>query len=410
MVVELDTTLAELHAEYGTSSGLVVDLYRTYTHLDLHENFPREEVLAEDEDPSLYCTKNVSIPRFKQWALNSRTIRHLPLVGPADVILYLPYNSRENIQRALDQFPKHQHPRIKFVDLNSPHIASERKMVIAGKSLVYWRLKSWMVGEDCVVPPDVSYTINDKRFLAHPKIPTPCLEMVSLHRGNNSLAALVKHSLPFVVKFCRCSSGQGTYIVGNESERACMLQAVHRPHCGVNFIVGSRDGPPPRFLGATEHVVTDNGIWVGGIINYEAQRDLKERLQDTIAAVTEALQEVSYVGWVGIDVIFDLNDQPLVVDLNARIAAGIGLALFSNHFLSMGFPFAEMLTVSFCGPAWIIYDMVDAHIKTGKVIVTLSTEVSEVESVASLVFGDKTREGLKAMGGWIRDTVATCRN
>lgn len=39
MVVELDTTLAELYAEHDMPWPLVVDLYRTYTHIDLHDNF-----------------------------------------------------------------------------------------------------------------------------------------------------------------------------------------------------------------------------------------------------------------------------------------------------------------------------------------------------------------------------------
>ncbi|KAJ5955961.1 hypothetical protein N7501_010240 [Penicillium viridicatum] len=424
MVVELDTTLAELHAEHGLPWPLVVDLYRTYTHIDLHDNFPRERVFVEDEDPSIYCSEE-GLARFKQWALNSRTIRHLPMVGPADVILYLPHNSNGNIQRALNQFPKHQHPKIQYVGLDSPHMAKDRKMAVKGKKLIYWRPKSWMVGEDCLVPPEVSYTLNDKRFLIHPDIPTPSLEMVSLLREDQR-DTITSYEMPFVVKFCRCSSGQGTYIVTTEEERQHMLDAVHRyrerggidvqvsefvhskrPHYGVNFFVG-HGSSQPRFLGATEQVVTKSGVWVGGIIDYQVQEDLERGLRDTIAAVARTLQQSSYVGWVGIDVIFDHNDRPLVVDLNVRIAAGIGIVLFSKHFLSVGLPFAQMDTISFHGPASEIYDALSAEIESGQVIVTLSAEVTETESVASVVFGAPNREELSVVRDWIRVQLSTC--
>ena len=423
MVVELDTTLAELYAEHDMPWPLVVDLYRTYTHIDLHDNFQRERVFAEDEDSSIYYSEQNNIHRFKKWALNSRTIRHLPMVGPADVLLYRPHNSRDNIQRALNQFPKHQHPNAQYVDLDSPEMATDRRRVIKNKRLIYWRPKSWMVGEDYLVAPELSYTLNDKRFLNLPEIPTPALKMISLvHEDQRHV--VVCHRLPFVVKFCRCSSGQGTYIVTNEEERLQMLDAVrryreregmevqisefihsNRPHYGVNFFIGRSDSP--RFLGATEQIVTKNGVRVGGIIDYQMQEELERRLRDTIAAVARKLQQSSYMGWVGIDVIFDVNDRPLVVDLNARIAAGIGVVLFSKHFLSIGLPFAQMETVSFDGPASLTYDAISAKIESGRVIITLSAEVTETEFVASVVFGGRTRDELIAVGDWIRETLLT---
>ncbi|KAJ5515580.1 hypothetical protein N7527_007140 [Penicillium freii] len=155
-------------------------------------------------------------------------------------------------------------------------------------------------------------------------------------------------------------------------------------------------------------VLHSSGVWVGGIIDYQAQEDLERGLRDTIAAVARTLQQSSYVGWVGIDVIFDHNDRPLVVDLNVRIAAGIGIVLFSKHFLSAGFPFAQMDTISFYGPASEIYDALSAEIESGQVIVTLSAEVTETESVASMVFGARNREDLNVVRGWIRDQLSTC--
>ena len=42
-IIELDTTVAGLYTAHGVSWPLVVDLYHNYTHIDLHDNFPREK-------------------------------------------------------------------------------------------------------------------------------------------------------------------------------------------------------------------------------------------------------------------------------------------------------------------------------------------------------------------------------
>lgn len=60
------------------------------------------------------------------------------MVGPADVILYLPYNSRDNIEMTLSQFPERQHPKVKYIDLDSPYMSNDWKMAIKDKKLVYW--------------------------------------------------------------------------------------------------------------------------------------------------------------------------------------------------------------------------------------------------------------------------------
>ena len=120
------------------------------------------------------------------------------------------------------------------------------------------------------------------------------------------------------------------------------------------------------------------------------------------------MKESSYIGWVGIDVIFDQNDRPLVVDLNARMAGGMGLCLFSKHFLSLGLPLAWTHTLSFCGPASKVYDLLSTKIESGQVIVTLSAEVSSSESMVSVVFAGKDRDDLLAVCQWIQDTLPTC--
>ena len=427
-IVELDTTIAELYTAHGVSWPLVVDLYHNYTHIDLHENLPQEKVFAEDEDPAIYYNGEENLHRFIKRALCFRTIRFLPVVGPAAVIVYLHDNVRANIQRALDRFPENQRPMIEYINLDDPHMAKARKLLMRDKGLIYWRPKSWMCKEDCLVAPDTSYAINDKRFLTQPDIPTPDIQTVRLH-CEDSKASLVNHPLPFVVKFCRCSAGQGTFLVVTEDARRKMLDAVtryrerggeevqvwefvrsERPHYGVNFFLGRHTSPGPRFLGATELISSKEGAWLGSIMDYHAQEDLERLMRPSVSAVARILKESSYIGWVGIDVIVDQHDRPLVVDLNARMAGGIALCMFSKHFLSLGLPLARIHTLSLYGPASTAYDLLSTKVESGQVIITLSAEVSDSESMVSVVFGGKDRDDLHAVCQWIQDRLPICPN
>ncbi|KJK60339.1 ATP-grasp domain protein [Aspergillus parasiticus SU-1] len=427
-VVELDTTVAELHTTHGVEWPLAVDLYHTYTHLDLHDHFRRETRFVEDEDPEVYYKGDANFERFRQWALCFKTIRFLPMVGPGLVLLHVPQNFRNNIERALSQFPERQRPIVQYIDLDTSNFEVDRQSALEGRKLVYWRPKSWMSKESCLVAPEVSYELNDKRFLSHPGIPTPTMEIIQLAQPKQQ-EYLARRPLPFVVKFCRCSSGQGTFIVTTEEARHQMLDALSRyvtrggeevqlselvrskrPHYGVNFFVDDNETTEPEFLGATEQVSTQDGVWVGGIIDYNEQGDLERALRDTISAVAHTLRQSTYIGWVGIDVIFDHHDRPLVVDLNARMAGGIALSLFSKHFLSLGLPLAQVDTVSFAGPASRIYDILSAEIESGQIIVTLAMEISDADSMASVVFGGQTRDDLITTHQWIQDRLLTSLN
>ena len=263
----------------------------------------KRKVFTEDEDPGIHYNGEENLHRFKKWALCFKTIRFLSMVGSAAAILYLPYNLRANIQRALDPLPESQRPKIEYIDLDDPHMAEARKLIIRDKRLVYWRPKSWMCKEDCLVAPDTSYTINDKRILTHPDIPTPTIETVR-PKCKGSQGSLLSHRLPFVVKFCLCSSGQGTFLVVTEDARREMFDAItryrerggeevqlwefvrsERPHYGVHFFNGGHRSPGPQFLGATELISSKEGAWVGSIIDYHAQEELEQLLQGTVLAV-----------------------------------------------------------------------------------------------------------------------------
>ncbi|KAE8339938.1 hypothetical protein BDV24DRAFT_152339 [Aspergillus arachidicola] len=349
-VVELDTTVAELHTTHGVEWPLA-----------------RETRAVEDEDREVYYKDDGNFEWFRQWALCFKIIRFLPMVGPGLVILHVPQDFRNNIERALSQFSEHQRPIVQYIDLDSSNFEVDRQSALEGRKLVYWRPKSWMSKESCLVAPEVSYELNGKQFLSHLGIPTPAMEIIQLAQPKQQ------------------DSGQGTFIVTTEEARHQILDAMSR-------------------------YVTRGGEEVGGIIDYNEQGDLERALRDTISAVALTLRQSTYIGWVGIDVIFDHHDRPLVVDLNARMAGGIALSLFSKHFLSLGLPLAQVDTVSFAGPASRIYDILSAKIESGQIIITLAMEISDADSMASVVFGGQTRDDLTTTHQWVQDRLLTSLN
>jgi hypothetical protein len=416
-----DTTLAELYTKYGTNSPLVIDLHPPFTHIDIHPSLPRESVFIEDEDPNIYGQSLADLHNFRRRILCFQTILFIKVIGPADVILHLTDdNDKESIQRALEGLPPTQRARPVYVDLDSPSFKNDLNSATKGKKLVYWKPKAWMNDHECLVPPHEAYIINDKRYLSHPSIPTATLQMLSVDDP-----VLKNQPAPFVVKFCKASMANGTFIVRTEENREKMLVALQRyqdrggkevqlsdfikstrPSYGVNFFVGRYNRNHPLFTGATEQVFSSTGAWAGGIIDYSIQNRFEEEFRATINAVANSLPD-SYVGTVGIDVIFDLENKPLVVDLNARLNGGLGLIFYSKHFLQRGFAWAQSMNLQYGGKAALIYDVLSEKLESGQVVVSLAADISEHISIAGLVIGARSRNELNDVREWIEDKLST---
>ncbi|KAE8359164.1 hypothetical protein BDV27DRAFT_162888 [Aspergillus caelatus] len=427
--VNLDITLAGLFREHGIADPIVIDIYNGYTHFDVHPQILRETIYTQDEDVGLPDNSIEALERFRNLALTYKTVKFLLALGPVDVFLYSPVNAPAQIERILSPLPVHQRPQVHYIDLNQQDIQEQLEQVTHGKKLWYYRPKSYMLQQDTLVSPDFAYTINDKRFLLHPSIPTPDLEMVSLQSEDLSTSVFTTRPLPFVVKLRRCSGSQGTWVVTSEDEREIMLAAMKQyrsrgvpevqisefihstqPHYSVNFFIGapgpSNESAVVTFLGATEQVFSITGRWAGGIIDYQSQESIKERLMGTINAVASTMIG-SYVGWVGIDVIIhERNNRTVVVDLNARLTGGFVLCLLSGHFMEeRGLPFAQAKGFHYEGQPADVYTRLATFIRTGQVTVAAVTETLPNNCTTQLIFGGRNREELADMKGIIQETL-----
>ncbi|GBF62145.1 hypothetical protein TMEN_4678 [Trichophyton mentagrophytes] len=431
--VTLDNTLAGLFREHGVSDPVFLDIYNAYSYMDIHPQILREPVYTQDEDVGFSSnTTDENFERFRTMVLTYKTVKFLLGLGPVDVYLYSPANLPANIDRVLSLLPANQRPRIHYIDLNKHNVQDELRRVIRGKKLWYYRAKSYMLEHDTLVHPDFSYEINDKRFLLHPSIPTPDLQMAPLQGEDLNTSVLSKRPLPFVVKLRRCAGSQGTWIVTREDQRQDMLTAMEeyqdrgvpdvqisefihstQPHYSVNFFVGAA-GPSNAtstvtFLGATEQLFTQSGRWAGSVIDYRSQNQIKEQLMDTINAVARTLIG-SYVGWAGIDVIIDAHsNRKVVVDLNARLTGGFIVCLLSNHFMKeRGLPLVQAQSFHYQGKSSDVYTLLAPFISKGQVIVAAATESLPNNSTAQLIFGGQTREELFSMKAAIRERLNRC--
>ncbi|DAA79266.1 TPA_exp: Uncharacterized protein A8136_0039 [Trichophyton benhamiae CBS 112371] len=431
--ITLDNTLAGLFREHGVSDSIVLDIYNGYTHVDIHPQILRETVYIQDEDVGFSSNHtDEGLERFRTLVLAYKTVKFLLGIGPIDVYLYRPANLPANIDRLLSPLPANQRPQIHYIDLNKHNVQDELRRVTRGKKLWYYRPKSYMLEYDTLVHPDFAYEINDKRFLLHPTIPTPDLQMAPLQGEDLSASVLSTRPLPFVVKLRRCSGSRGTWIVTREDQRQEMLTAmaeyqdrgvpdvqisefIHstRPHYSVNFFVGaagpSNASSTVTFLGATEQLFTQSGRWAGAVIDYRSQKQIQEQLMDTINAVARTLIG-SYVGWAGIDVIIDAHsNRTVVVDLNARLTGGFVVCLLSNHFMKeRGLPLAQAQSFHYEGKSPDVYTLLAPFISKGQVIVAAATESLPNNSTAQLIFGGRTREELFSIKAAIQERLSRC--
>jgi hypothetical protein len=430
--IKLDNTLAGLFREHGISDSIILDIYNGYSHIDIHPRILRETVYTQDEDVGLPDNSMEALQRFRTMVLTYKTVKFLLGLGPVDVYLYRPANVPANIERILSPLPKDQRPQVHYIDLNKQDVQEQLRRITHGKKLWYYRPKSYMLQQDTLVSPDFAYEINDKRFLLHPNIPTPDLQMARLQGENLSTSIFTTRPLPFVVKLRRCSGSQGTWIVTSEDQRQKMLTAMERyrargvpevqisefihstqPHYSVNFFIGA-DGPSNAstivtFLGATEQIFSQTGRWAGGVIDFRSQKQIKEQLMDTIHAVARAMVG-SYVGWVGIDVIIDgRNNRTVVVDLNARLTGGFVLCLLSGHFMrERGLPFAQAQSFHYEGKLADVYNLLAPFVGTGQVVIAAVTETLPNNSTAQLIFGGRNRKELASMKDIIREGLNRC--
>lgn len=429
--IRLDTTVADLYRTCGIQGPFIVTMYCVFGHMDLHPSFTRELVYPEDEEPVPYSDNEQEIARLRRVVLGLKPIRRAFGLGNMDVLFFAPNITEATMERALWQLQPDQQPRPRIVDLEGADIVARVKEVTKGAKLLFWRPQGWMDDHTCLLSPREMFDVNSKMFLLKSGIRTPKSDIVDLQALplDGPSGILQERPLPFVVKLLRAGCGFGTFIVKTEAQRSSLLRSLATyktrgtadvivshyidlvQDLAVHFVVGApsnaNDRNNPLILGVTVQVLTANGKWVGGHIDYTKQDELRALVWNTVRDTTRKLPE-SFQGWAGVDIVADRSGEQLVVDLNARFTGSTPICLLSGHFWrERELPLAQFTgAVEYSGKVNDIYERLQPLVGSGKVIVIATAEIGDAENMADIVWGGKDAADLAEVEKWIRDKLA----
>lgn len=203
--------------------------------------------------------------------------------------------------------------------------------------------------EKHAVVPDTHYHLLSKTTLTELGVQCPKYESYNLHTLN--LEDIELPQFPYLIKTSHGLSGEGTYIIKNTSDlNYCLeelrkyldikqlstiivsefIENVVQNYC-VQFYV-SKTGQI-TLIGTTRQLVTSEGNYLGGLINYRYDTS---KFFDMIAAIGEYAHSSGYFGVIGFDVLENQEGQLYVIDANFRVNGSSPLCLQRHTLLNLG--------------------------------------------------------------------------
>ncbi|RTE71967.1 hypothetical protein BHE90_013618 [Fusarium euwallaceae] len=248
--------------------------------------------------------------------------------------------------------------------------------------------------------------------------------------------AIESYPLPFVLKNQMTFGGAGTFIVRTEKDRqdiindfgkgflSRLLSSINETNShlepatlifsdliqdpigdyGITFFVNEK-GRQPIFLGVSEQIIEDDTAWVGSIIDYSQQNELRRKFSSLVVQTSEWLQSHGYVGPAGADVLEDADGMLYIVDLNARTTGSCSLPLLKTHFTSRGLDCASSFAVDVEKRRDEFIDMFSREFQEGRMCI-LSWYEDEMSgcSLGHLVVGAQDEESVKELTDRVKGT------
>ncbi len=202
--------------------------------------------------------------------------------------------------------------------------------------------------EKHAVVPDTHYHLLSKTTLTELGVQCPKYESYNLHTLN--LEDIELPQFPYLIKTSHGLSGEGTYIIKNASDLNYCLEELRKyldikqlstiivsefienvveNYC-VQFYV-SKTGKI-TLIGTTRQLVTSEGNYLGGLINYRYDTS---KFFDMIAAIGEYAHSSGYFGVIGFDVL-ENQEGFYVIDANFRVNGSTPLCLQRHTLLNLG--------------------------------------------------------------------------
>ncbi|KAF4974732.1 hypothetical protein FZEAL_8402 [Fusarium zealandicum] len=247
--------------------------------------------------------------------------------------------------------------------------------------------------------------------------------------------ALKSHPLPFVLKNQATFGGAGTFIVQTEEERQAvtdelakgflnrLLSAVNAGNShlepatmlfsdlvrdpigdyGVTFFVNEK-GRPPIFLGVSKQMIENGTAWIGSIIDYRLQNELRLKFESLMVKISDWLQSYGYIGPAGADILEDPKNTFHVVDLNVRTTGSCCLPLLRTHFTSRGLNCAASFSINVEMRRNGFVNLFPREFRGGRMCIISWYEDEETgSSLAELVIGAEDDKKLMGIMGRVKE-------
>lgn len=205
--------------------------------------------------------------------------------------------------------------------------------------------------EKHAVSPDIHYRLLSKETLNELGVQCPKYSTYNLRQLNLEDISLPEQ-FPYLIKTSHGLSGEGTYIIKNPSDLNYCLEELNQylnielldtivvsefiknvvqNYCAQFYL--SKTGEI-TLIGVTSQLVTAEGNYQGGVIDYQATYISK--FFDMIQAIGQFAHQQGYFGVVGFDVLEDRDGQLFVIDANFRVNGSTPLCLQRHTLLDVG--------------------------------------------------------------------------
>ncbi|BBD57535.1 hypothetical protein NIES2109_03020 [Nostoc sp. HK-01] len=267
--------------------------------------------------------------------------------------------------------------------------------------------------EKHAVNPDTHYHLLNKATLAELGVPYP--KYVTYHLQQVNLADIpLPEQFPYLIKTSHGLSGEGTYIINNTRElNYCFeelrkyidiklldtiivsefIKNVVQNYC-VQFYI-NKSGEI-KLIGTTSQLVTAEGNYLGGMINYR-EIDMN-KFSEMIAAIGKYAHQHEYFGVIGFDVLEDKEGQMYVIDVNFRVNGSTPLCLQRHTLLALGKEVAKYSSsYRIFGSLESIFLTLKPELERKDLIILSALERKESGAIYTDIYGVITGETLAQM-------------
>jgi hypothetical protein len=205
--------------------------------------------------------------------------------------------------------------------------------------------------EKHAVNPDSHYHLLSKVTLAELGVQCPSYSSYNLHTFRLEDIQLPEQ-FPYLIKTSHGLSGEGTYIIRSTGDLNYCFEELRKyldiqlldtiivsefvknavqNYC-VQFYVNKAGDI--TLIGTTTQLVTEEGNYLGGLIHYQ-ETDMS-KFFEMIAAIGQYAHQQGYFGFIGFDVLEDIDGQLYAIDANFRVNGSTPLCLQRNTLLGLG--------------------------------------------------------------------------